>query len=99
MGHYDTVADALDARSRNGAIGLASMPSVYESVLPFWKMTDGLLDELILYPLELGYHLPRYNRGWPKLSYNQDILQGLKDLSESYGTEITIENGIGRVKI
>ncbi|WP_142382907.1 hypothetical protein [Bacillus sp. V33-4] len=93
------MADALDARSRNGAIGLASMPSVYESVLPFWKMTDGLLDELILYPLELGYHLPRYNRGWPKLSYNQDILQGLKDLSESYGTEITIENGIGRVKI
>lgn len=93
------VADALDIRSANNTKGLGINQKVWESIVPYWEMENGELTSLSLYPIELGFGLPRYRRGWPTLSKNENILQELKRLSERYQTSIEIKNGIGKVQL
>lgn len=97
MGHYDNVADALDKRSHNNTKGLGADPKVWSSVIPYWVMEDGILKELHLYPIDLGFGQPRYRRGWPKLSEKTDVLKNLQALSQPFGTHIIIEQGVGKV--
>ena len=68
-------------------------------MLPVWKMKNGELIEILLYPLELGFGKERYERGWPSVSNDVDILHQLAELSEAYGTIIEIEDGVGKVQI
>lgn len=93
------VADALDHRSQGGKIGLGTNPSVWESVVAEWKMDGEQLVELILHPIDLGFNLPRYKRGWPDLSDNIHVLENLKQLSKPFGTDIVIKNGKGHIKL
>lgn len=95
--HRHNVADALDARSDFNAKGLGVNRHVWESMIPMWKMENGALTEITLYPIELGYGLPRYRRGWPSLSKNICILERLKKLSEPFGTDIQLEGSVGKV--
>jgi poly-gamma-glutamate capsule biosynthesis protein CapA/YwtB (metallophosphatase superfamily) len=92
-----TVADALDERSQNNTKGLGVNKGVWESVIPTWKMKDGRLTELKFYPIELGYGMPRYQRGWPHISKDEGILESLANLSEPYGTKLRISGGIAEV--
>jgi hypothetical protein len=60
------------------------------------------LKTLRLYPIELGQSEPRSQRGRPKLAEPElasKILQIIKGLSEPYGTEMSIENGVGIVRL
>lgn len=98
MGFEHNVADALDNRSDNGKKGLGVNPDVWESVIPFWKMSNGKLEEIKLYPIELGFGLPRYKRGWPKISETASALEKLKELSEPFGTKIEIKDNVGVIK-
>src|SRR5699024_5543972 len=95
MDFNDNVSDALDKRSDNGKKGLDVNSKVWYSIIPFWKMQNGKLTQLNLYPIELGYELPRFKRGWPVLSKNKQILENIKQLSEPFGTDIRIENNVG----
>ncbi|NTU24237.1 CapA family protein [Brevibacillus sp. HB1.2] len=99
LDHTNNVADALEAMSANYTRGLCVHKEVWESVIPLWKMQDGELLELELHPIELGFDLPVHRMGWPKLSGDTSILEGLMTLSESYGTVIEIMDGIGRVRL
>ncbi|EJL24940.1 CapA family protein [Brevibacillus sp. BC25] len=99
LDHTHNVADALEAMSANYTCGLCVHKEVWESVIPLWKMQDGELLELELHPIELGFDLPVHRMGWPKLSGDTSILEGLKTLSEPYGTVIEIMDGIGRVRL
>jgi poly-gamma-glutamate capsule biosynthesis protein CapA/YwtB (metallophosphatase superfamily) len=98
LGHTHNVADALDTRSENNTKGLGIDPNVWESVIPWWRMIHGELVELRLYPINLGYKLPRYKRGWPVLSKKTSTLEKLNELSKPFGTNIIIENDVGIVK-
>lgn len=98
LGFDHNVADALDHRSDNGKKGLGVNPDVWESVIPVWKMEDGSLVEIILYPIELGFGLPRYKRGWPKITKSLRPLVTLQNLSKPYGTNIEIKNHVGIIK-
>lgn len=98
MSFEHNVADALDKRSDNGAIGLGVNPHVWESIIPHWKMRDGKLEEIKLYPIDLGFGLPRYKRGWPSLSDTPSALKNIQELSKSYRTNIQINNNIGLIK-
>lgn len=98
LGFEHNLADALDHRSDNEKIGLGVNPNVWESIIPYWEMKDGQLEKIILYPIELGYGLPRYKRGWPTLSNNISVLKNLQRLSKPYGTEIEIKQNIGLIK-
>ncbi|MBP3040051.1 CapA family protein [Bacillaceae bacterium Marseille-Q3522] len=97
LGHTDGVADALDKRSKNNTIGFGVNPAIWQSVLPIWKMKNGELTEILLYPVELGYGQERYERGWPVISSNKAILMDLVKLSEPYGTKIEIDGEIGKI--
>jgi poly-gamma-glutamate synthesis protein (capsule biosynthesis protein) len=60
------------------------------------------LSSLKLYPVELGQDKPRSQRGRPTFVDEEEgaeIVGIMKKLSEPYGTEITIEKGIGTVKV
>jgi poly-gamma-glutamate capsule biosynthesis protein CapA/YwtB (metallophosphatase superfamily) len=97
LGHTDFVADALDKRTNNNTKGLGVHEDVWESVIPLWTMENGELTELKLYPIELGFGKPRYERGWPKLAANSVILQKLQELSEPFGTKFQIEGEVAKV--
>lgn len=98
LSHTATVTDAFDKRSENGTKGLRVNKSVWESVIPYWEMYEGTLTSLKFYPIELGYGLSRYRRGWPKLSEQTRILEELANLSIPYGTQFAIKNGVAEVK-
>jgi poly-gamma-glutamate capsule biosynthesis protein CapA/YwtB (metallophosphatase superfamily) len=97
--HINSVADAFDARSANGSRGFAVMPEAWQSIIPYWTMENGILKELTLYPIELGFGEPAYKGGWPALTRNSDIIARLQKLSAPFGTVIEMENGIGKVTI
>ncbi|MGY4688585.1 CapA family protein [Salibacterium sp. K-3] len=94
------IADALDVRSDYGRKGLGVNPEVWRSVVPYWEMEDGELTKLTLHPIELGYHLPRYRKGWPAFSGDRSTLEHLQALSAPFGTTISInKNGAGEVQV
>ncbi len=97
LGTSNNVVDALNTRSKNDTIGLGTNPYVWESVIPYWEMEEGKLTKILLYPIELGFGQASYQRGWPKLSKDVRILKNLQKLSEPFGTNIDIENGIGKI--
>ncbi|MBW5445298.1 CapA family protein [Cohnella sp. CFH 77786] len=97
LGPEHTVADVFDCRSANGTRGYAANPQIWRSVLPYWKMRNGELTELTLFPIELGFGLPRPQRGWPELSSDREILLALRELSSPFGTQIEIDGIAGRV--
>jgi poly-gamma-glutamate synthesis protein (capsule biosynthesis protein) len=99
LDHSHTVADALDKRSRNNTIGYAANPDIWSSILPYWKMEDGELKELIIYPVGLGFDEPRYRRGWPRIDGKIGILKKLKELSAVWGTDIEIDGEVARVAL
>lgn len=100
LSYEANVADAFDVRSENGKKGLGVNPNVWRSVIPVWKMNDGVLKEMILYPIDLGFGEPRYKRGWPQVTNDNSIIKHLQTLSESFGTTIEIqEDGTGILKL
>ncbi|SFO90759.1 CapA family protein [Salibacterium halotolerans] len=94
------IADALDIRSDYGRKGLGVNPEVWRSVVPYWEMENGELTKLTLHPIELGFHLPRYRKGWPAFSEDRSTLEHLRNLSAPFGTTITInKNGAGEAQV
>jgi poly-gamma-glutamate synthesis protein (capsule biosynthesis protein) len=74
-------------------------PYVWESVVAVWDMKGKDVTNIQLHPIELGFGLPRYERGWPTLTDNQKILEHLQELSKPYGTDMKINNGIGIIQL
>lgn len=71
------------------------------SVIPLMTFNGDRLEDLRLYPIDLGWGKPRTQRGRPVLAepeVAEKILRKLIELSKPYGTEITIEKGVGIVK-
>jgi poly-gamma-glutamate synthesis protein (capsule biosynthesis protein) len=102
LGTENTVSDGLDARSANETRGLVADRKVYESALASFVVTDGKIDEVALVPLSLGFEYGRSRRGRPRFSGKADgerILRGIADLSAEFGTTITINDGMGKIKL
>jgi poly-gamma-glutamate synthesis protein (capsule biosynthesis protein) len=99
LGPSNNVADALDAMSQNYTRGLCVNPGVWESVIPLWCMKNGRVTDLTLYPIELGFELPPYRMGWPRISKRIDILERLAALSEPFGTSIVLKGSVGKIDL
>ncbi len=72
------------------------------SVLPIMKFKNDFLEELVLYPIELGQDKPRSQRGRPMLADKTEglkILNIIRKLSIPYGTEIDVKDNIGIVRL
>jgi hypothetical protein len=66
---------------------------------------DGILQEVRLYPVDLG--VDRAERPWSQMSVGrtpspalaQKILTEVQEYSRPFGTQITIENGVGVIRV
>ena len=66
-------------------------------MIPSWTIENGRITDITCYPIELGMAKSRAQRGVPRLSRDDDTLQYLKQLSESYGTKMTIKDSTARI--
>ncbi|AGS25343.1 CapA family protein [Rhizobium etli] len=76
-------------------------PVFYESIVTVSRFDQNQLTELRLYPIELGHSMRLANRGVPRLAspaQAKSILERLQKLSNPFGTDITIENGVGFIR-
>ena len=89
----------MDARSGNGTKGYCVQWPIWNAVLPSWTMEDGKITELKLYPVELGQHLHRAQKGLPVLNQSEETLKYMQKLCEPFGTRIEIRDGVGYVKL
>jgi poly-gamma-glutamate capsule biosynthesis protein CapA/YwtB (metallophosphatase superfamily) len=102
LDHQNTTADGMDARSQNGTRGLAANPKVFESVIASFAIDNGLIKEIELTPISLGFEKNRAGKGKPKFAereHREKILQDLNNLSSEFGTTVTIKNGKGYITL
>lgn len=102
LGPENTPSDGWAARSKNGTSGLVVNRKVFESVITRFVVEDGVIKQVELLPITLGFEKPRSRKGRPELASVSDgerILQGLQKLSDEFDTHITIKDGKGYIDI
>jgi len=95
-------SEVFDARSDHDRKNWPAEPKDWESVVADVVFHKGSPVQINLTPITLGYGLKRPDRGYPRLAdaaTETKILQRLQKLSEPYGTNIVIDNGIGTIVI
>ena len=103
LGYGATPADFFESRSGTApnVRGFLADPVYWESVVAMIHFRKGKLDEISLYPLDLGFGRPRSQRGRPLLADQETgtkTLEGLAELSRPFGVEIKIADGKGVVR-
>ncbi len=93
------VGEYMDYRSANGTRGFPVMPEIWEAIIPTWTIVDGKITDVKLYPIELGMKASRGVRGLPRLSRSEATLKRLGELCRPFGTQISIENGVGKLSL
>jgi len=102
----DTADPAALFRSRyrdaNGnAIGSLARDGYWETIVPVCEFEGDELASLRLYPCSLGQDRALPRRGTPALASGDradEILARFAALSEPFGTEVSIEDGVGSVE-
>lgn len=95
----DTVADLLAHAMKDQDL---QGTEFYESIVTVSRFEQNQLAELRLIPVELGFSERLANRGVPRLASRPEaeaILERLQRLSKPFGTHITIENGVGIIRV
>jgi poly-gamma-glutamate capsule biosynthesis protein CapA/YwtB (metallophosphatase superfamily) len=98
LGSESTPADFYDARAASEKPSLR----VWQSVIPVVTFKNKTLHEIKLYPIEMGFGLPRPDAGRPMLAQGKtaiDILQRLQRLSEPFHTKIEIQGEVGVIQV
>ena len=91
-----TVHELLKKRSRNFTVGLMTDPRMFRSVIPFWETDENnKMTKLTLMPIEMKMDGHKSENGLPRKSCNPEIFEYLKNMSEPYGTKLTLtEDGL-----
>ncbi len=100
LNESDGLADFNEARYNNDTTGFPTIPEIWEAVIAVPEWSGQQLVELTLHPISLGYGQPRHVRGRPMMAEGplaDKILQDLVRLSEPYGTQFEIKDGVARV--
>ena len=97
--HATMVGEYIDRRSENGTKGYVVQENIWRSVVAGFTAIDGKIEEITLYPLSLEMDKPRGQRGIPRLEPSTAVLEHIAQLSEVFGTTISIENGLGVIRI
>lgn len=99
---YDLGPDAVPADFYDARTSFVNNPLVWEGVVAKVEFRDGDMTGVELHPVTLGHGLERPERGRPLLATGEmaeKILGDLQRLSEAFGTEVLVENGIGVVRL
>ena len=102
LGPDNHVADFNDSRYNMDESGFPANPEIWEAVIAIPTFEGSELAELTLHPISLGFGEARWVRGRPVLAdaaLSEHILGYLAERSAPFGTQIDIENGVGRVRI
>lgn len=94
-----TMHDLFRIRSNNFTRGLQTDHRMFESVIPYWEVKDGVMTKLTLLPIELNFGLPRSRNGWPRPMTTAGIIERLVEMSEKYSTKISIKDGLGIIEL
>ena len=94
-----TVGEYMDHRSHHGTSGYAVQPNIWQSVMASFSAENGCICSIQLYPITLHMDHPRSQIGFPSLTDNCDVLHRLAKLSEPFGTEMDIRNGIATISL
>lgn len=95
-------ADLYDTRSEHDRRGFAADLLYWESVVARVTFRAGRPTEVRLTPITLGYGRSRWQRGRPEAAVAQTatkILERLRKLSQPFGTQIAVQNGLGVITI
>ncbi len=101
LGDDATPGDWGLARSGGGEYGFAADPVFYRTVVPVCDFTGGKLNEVRLYPVDLGFGRPMSQRGRPVLAspdVAREIFDWLSEVSAPFGTHIEVEDSIGLIR-
>ena len=93
------VGDYMNQRSKNGTVGYGVLENIWRAVMAGWTIEDGKVTEVQLYPISLDIHAKRPHKGVPHLLHTNEVLEYLSILSEPFGTQIEIKDGIGYIKL
>lgn len=102
LGPDNTPSDGFAARSKNGTSGLVVNQKVFESVIAKFDIENGVIVQIKLLPITLGFKKARSRKGRPELASLNDgtrILEGLQLLSNEFNTKIKIQNGQGYITV
>lgn len=93
------VGEYMNNRSKNDTVGYPAMPDIWRAFAAGWTLEDGRITEMKLYPIELGMHVSRAQRGWPRLSRSVETLEKIRELSAELNTRVEIRDGVGYVTL
>ena len=95
-------SEIYDVRSDHDKKNWPAEHRDWESVIAEVVFRGGAPTQVNLTPISLGFGLSRPDRGYPTLAdatLGGKILERLKKLSEPYGTTMTVENGVGVIRL
>ena len=87
-----TVHELLKKRSKDFTVGLMTDKRMFRSVIPYWETEGTKLKKLVLLPIEMDMGTNKSRQGLPYISRNPEIAEYLANMSEPYGTKITIQD-------
>ncbi|MFQ5849650.1 MAG: CapA family protein [Candidatus Binatia bacterium] len=95
-------ADFADTRYRNDSAGHTSDPAYWKQIIATCQFSQRNLSRIDLYPLDLGFGRPRWQRGRPILAdseLSEEIISRLTRLSRKLGTKVTWQDGRGVILV
>jgi poly-gamma-glutamate synthesis protein (capsule biosynthesis protein) len=101
LGYDQTPGDFFAARSEAGKRGFPADPLFWQSVIGVCHYASGILKEVKLYPIDMGFGRPIPQRGRPVLAQGRvarEVLEWLQRVSEPFGTKITIDGDVGSIR-
>jgi poly-gamma-glutamate synthesis protein (capsule biosynthesis protein) len=97
-----TPADWWDARTDHGKKGHPANPLYWENFVAVCHFKDQRFSEARLYPIDQGHGRPRAQRGRPLMAdkiVGERVIARLQRLSQLYGTEVMVREGVGVIRI
>ncbi len=102
LNYKNTPADFLDTRSDKDAKGHPAEPLFWQNIVAVCRFKQKKLDEVVIYPIDLGYGRTRPQRGRPVLAdqkTGQKIIERVARLSRPYGTNLEWRDSAGVIKV
>jgi poly-gamma-glutamate capsule biosynthesis protein CapA/YwtB (metallophosphatase superfamily) len=96
-----TPSEFYDARNARSGGGRSIDEERWTSAMAVADFRGGNLSEIRLYPVDLGFHLPRSQQGRPVLATGakaREILEGVRKLSEPLGTQVEVREGVAVIR-
>ena len=91
-----TVHELLKSRSKNFTVGLMEDPRMFRAVIPYWETDENnKLTKLLFMPVEMSMKGNKSEQGLPRRSYNPELFEYYKNMSEPFGSKLTLrEDGL-----